>query len=198
MNNLPNLPLLIEELQKGNELAFREFYDQTKSRVFTLTLGYVRNREDAEEITQDVFVEVFRSASTFKGDASATTWLYRIAVNKSLDFLKHRKRQKRFAFITSLFDSSTGEVLHQPTDFFHPGIALEKQESAAILFQAINKLSDKQKTAYILTKVEGLNNIEAAQVMTISVGAVESLLQRATENLKKQLAGYYKSLVNSG
>jgi RNA polymerase sigma factor (sigma-70 family) len=194
--NLYDLPLLLREIQKGSESAFRVFYDQTKSRVFTLALGYVRNREDAEEITQDVFVEVFRSASTFKGDASVTTWLYRIAVNKSLDFLKHKKRQKRFAFFTSLFDTSTGELLHQPTDFLHPGIALENQEQAAILFRAIGKLPDKQKTAYLLTKVEGLNNIETASVMAVSVGAVESLLQRATENLKKQLAGLYKTLQN--
>ena len=161
-----------------------------------MALGYVRNREDAEEITQDVFIEVFRSANNFKGDASVTTWLYRITVNKSLDYLKHQKRQKRFAFFTSLFDTSSGELLHQPTDAFHPGIALENQENAAMLFQAIDKLPDKQKTAYLLTKVEGLNNIETAGVMSVSVGAVESLLQRATENLKKQLAGLYKALQN--
>lgn len=191
MSDAPSLLLLIQGIQQGHEPAFRDFYDQAKSRVFTLALGYVRNREDAEEITQDVFIEVFRSASSFKGDASVTTWLYRIAVNKSLDFLKHQKRQKRFAFITSLFDANTGEILHQPTDFFHPGIALENQEHAAILFRAIDKLPNKQKTAYILTRVEGLNNIETAGVMVVSVGAVESLLQRATENLKKQLAGWY-------
>lgn len=196
MSDAQGLLLLIRDIQKGHEPAFREFYDQTKSRVFNMALGYVRNREDAEEITQDVFIDVFRSASTFKGDASVTTWLYRIAVNKSLDFLKHQKRQKRFAFFTSLFDTATGKLLHQPADFFHPGITLENQENAAMLFQAIDKLPDKQKTAYLLTKVEGLNNIETAGVMTVSVGAVESLLQRATENLKKQLAGLYKTLQN--
>lgn len=196
INNLRDLSLLVKEIQEGSNQAFRDFYGQTKSQVFTLALGYVRHREDAEEITQDVFVEVFRSASTFKGDASPTTWLYRIAVNKSLDFLKHQKRQKRFAFLTSLFDASTGDVLHHPTDFYHPGLALENQEHAAILFRAIDKLSNKQKTAYILTKIEGLSNIETAAIMVISVGAVESLLQRATENLKKQLAGLYKTLQN--
>ena len=196
MTNLPDLPLLIKSIQQGSELAFRQFYEHTKSRVFSLALGYVRNREDAEEITQDTFIEVFRSANAFKGDASATTWLYRIAINKSLDFQKHQKRQKRFTFFTNLFDTHTGEALHQPTNFFHPGIALENQEHAAMLFRAINKLPDKQKTAYLLAKVEGMNNIETAGVMTVSVGAVESLLQRATENLKKQLAGLYKTLQN--
>lgn len=196
MTDANDLVVLIEAVRQGNQDAFRHLYERTKTRVFNLALGYVRNREDAEEITQDVYIELFRSAGSFKGDASGTTWLYRIAVNKSLDFLKHQKRQKRFAFLTSLFDVKTGETLHQPTDFSHPGSTLENKEQAAMLFKAIDTLSEKQKTAYMLVRVEGLSNIETAAIMTISVGAVESLLQRATDNLKKQLAGVYKSLMN--
>ncbi|QIP12370.1 RNA polymerase sigma factor [Spirosoma aureum] len=194
MPTSPDLSVLIEPIRQGSESAFRQLYEATKSRVFNTALSYVHTREDAEEITQDVFVEVFQAIGAFKGDATITTWLYRITVNKSLDFLKQKKRQKRFAFFTSLFDRSTGEVLHHPTDFFHPGIALENQENAAKLFKTIDKLPDKQKTAYILTRIEGLSNTEAASVMAVSVGAVESLLQRATENLKKHLAGFYKTL----
>lgn len=191
MPALPDLSALIESIRQGDETAFRQLYELTKSRVFNTALSYVRTREDAEEITQDVFVDVFRSASQFKREAAVTTWLYRITINKALDFQKRKKRQKRFAFLTSLFDSTTGEVLHHPTDFFHPGIALENQENAARLFQAIDQLADKQKTAYILTRLEGLTNIEAASVMSITVGAVESLLQRANENLRKRLATWY-------
>lgn len=191
MPALPDLSALIESIRQGDETAFRQLYELTKNRVFNTALSYVRTREDAEEITQDVFVDVFRSANQFKGEAAVTTWLYRITINKALDFQKRKKRQKRFAFLTSLFDSTTGEVLHHPTDFFHPGIALENQENAARLFQAIDQLADKQKTAYILTRLEGLTNIEAASVMNITVGAVESLLQRANENLRKRLATWY-------
>ncbi|ADB41113.1 RNA polymerase sigma factor [Spirosoma linguale] len=196
MTDTNDLAVLLEAIRQGDQEAFRQVYERTKTRVFNLALGYVRNREDAEEITQDVYVELFRSVASFNGNASGTTWLYRIAVNKSLDFLKYQKRQKRFAFLTSLFDSNTGETLYQPTDFSHPGVTLENKEQAAILFKAIDRLSEKQKTAYILTKVEGLTNIETAAIMAISVGAVESLLQRATDNLKKQLAGVYKSLIS--
>ncbi|GAB3944853.1 RNA polymerase sigma factor [Spirosoma harenae] len=198
MNEANELRVALQGIQQGRQTAFNNFYEQTKSRMFNLALGYARNREDAEEITQDVFVEVFRSANTYQGASSVTTWLYRITVNKSLDFLKHKKRRKRFAFFTSLFDQQTGELTHQPTDFFHPGIALENQEKASILFRAIDTLSEKQKTAFLLTKIEGLNNIETAGVMNISVGAVESLLTRATENLKKQLAGVYRSTFFDG
>lgn len=186
------LSLLIEAMRQGDEIAFKNLYEATKSRVFNTALGYARNREDAEEITQDVFVEAFRSADSFRGDAGVMTWLYRITVNKSLDFLKHQKRQKRFSLLTSLFDQQTGAVRHESTDGVHPGVTLENQENATVLFRAVDKLADKQKTAYILVRVEGLSQTDAAAVMGVSVGAVESLLQRANENLKKQLATWYK------
>ncbi len=194
MYDLADLSPLLSTIGRGDEAAFRTLYDQTRSQVFNTALSYVRQREDAEEITQDVYIEVFRSAGAFRGEASATTWLYQITVRKSLDWLRHQKRQKRFAFLTNLFDTNTGAILHYPADFGHPGIVLEQQENAAILFAAVNHLPDKQKTAYILARVEGLNNIETAEVMSISVGAVESLLTRATENLKKRLAMQYKTL----
>jgi len=188
-----DLSRLIKAIPEGNEAAFRELYEATQSRLFNTALIYVRSREDAEEITQDVFIEVYRSAGAFKEESSVMTWLYRIVVNKSLDFIKHKKRQKRFSFLTSLFDTSTGELVREPVDFVHPGVMLENKENAAILFRAVDKLAPKQKTAYILTRVEGLSNIESAEIMGTSVGAVESLGRRANENLKKQLGGWYKS-----
>ncbi|XWW45295.1 RNA polymerase sigma factor [Fibrella sp. USSR17] len=193
MPDLPDLLLLLSAIGQGDENAFRQFYERTKGRVYNTALSYVRNREDAEEITQDVYVELYRSLGTFNREATVTTWLYRITVNKSLDFLRHTQRQKRFAFLTSLFNLQTGAVEHDPADPVHPGLLLENQENASILFRAIDKLAEKQKTAYILTRVEGLSNVETAAIMAISVGAVESLLQRATDNLKKQLGSWYKS-----
>ncbi|WP_375444608.1 RNA polymerase sigma factor [uncultured Fibrella sp.] len=189
----PDLLLVLNAIGQGDEAAFKQLYELTKGRVYNTALGYVRNREDAEEITQDVYIEAFRSLGTFNREASVTTWLYRITVNKSLDFLKHQQRQKRFAFLTSLFNAQTGAIEHDPADADHPGVLLENQENARILFQAVDKLADKQKTAYILTRVEGLSNVEAAAVMVITVGAVESLLQRANATLKKQLADWYKA-----
>lgn len=189
----PDLLLLLNAIGQGDQSAFEQLYEATKGRVYNTALSYVRNREDAEEITQDVYVEAFRSLGTFNRDASVTTWLYRITVNKSLDFLKHQQRQKRFAFLTNLFNHQTGAVEHELTDEVHPGVVLEQRENAQLLFRAIDTLANKQKTAYILTRLEGLSNIEAADVMDISVGAVESLLQRANATLKKQLAGWYKA-----
>ena len=73
-------------------------YFQYNKRVYNTVLSYVQNIEDAEEITQDVFLEVYRSSENFKGESSLSTWIYRIAINKCLDFIKYKNRKKRFAF----------------------------------------------------------------------------------------------------
>ena len=83
-------------------VKFAEIYDQHKSLVFNLALQYVQNTEDAEEITQDVFLIVHEKLEAFRMEAKVSTWLYRITINKSLDFIKAKKRQKRFSFFTSL------------------------------------------------------------------------------------------------
>lgn len=163
--------------------------------VFNTALSYVQNTEDAEEITQDVFVEVHQSIASFRGESSLKTWIYRITIHKSLDVLKYKQRKKRFAIITSLFQSPSEHAAEKhPPDFVHPGVLLEDKEKATYLFNAINKLPENQKTAFILSKIEGLGNIEISTVMQNSVGAVESLLSRAKQNLKTYLSNYYDSI----
>jgi RNA polymerase sigma-70 factor (ECF subfamily) len=165
-----------------------------KNSVFNVALSYTRNREDAEEITQDVFVEVYQSAATFKGDSSVKTWVYRIAINKSLDFIRYRNRKKRFALLTSLVSKETGEVKYHQPDFNHPGVSLENKEKAQYLFAAIDKLPQNQQTAFILLKLEGMSQREAAETMQINEKALESLFQRAKQNLRKELSDIYDDL----
>ena len=172
--------------------AFAEIYGSYKNKVFNTVLSYLQNTEDAEEVTQDVFVEIYRSRGKFEGKSSLSTWIYRIAVNKSLDFIKSKKRKKRFAFISSLFNDA-GELRHDAPDFYHPGVQLENKEKAAMLFKAINRLPENQKTAFILSKVEGLSYAEISEVMQTSVSAVESLLVRSKHNLQKQLSDFFNA-----
>jgi RNA polymerase sigma factor (sigma-70 family) len=172
--------------------SFAEIYGRYKNNVFNTVLGYVQNMEDAEEVTQDVFVEVHRSLGAFEGRSALSTWIYRIAVNRSLDFLKGKNRKKRFAFLSSLFNTS-GDLVHDPPDFHHPGIQLERKENAALLFKAIHTLPENQKTAFLLAKVEGLSYSEIAAIMELSVSSVESLLVRAKQNLQKKLSEYFSA-----
>jgi RNA polymerase sigma factor (sigma-70 family) len=168
-------------------LSFEDIYQKNSRLVFNLALQYVQNYEDAQEITQDVFVAVHHSLASFNGKSSLTTWIYRITINKSLDFIKSRKRQKRFGFLSSLFFESSNEIKHDVPFFDHPGVQLEQKEALAKIFRHINELPNNQTTALILSKIEGKSQAEIAEIMNLSTKAVESLIQRAKSNLLKKL-----------
>jgi len=166
---------------------FNQLYQTMKHRVYNTVLSYLQSAEDAEEVTQDVFLEVHQNMENFRQEAQLSTWVYRIAINKSLDFLRHKNRKKRFAILSSLWNPESGELQHDHSDFMHPGIALERKEQAKELFKAIDTLPENQKTAFILIFVEQLPYQEAAQIMDIGVKALESQVHRAKQNLRKVL-----------
>lgn len=169
----------------GKTVQFEQIYNQYKVLVYNLALTYLLSIEDAEEVTQDVFIKVHQSLTRFKGDAALKTWIYRITVNQSLDFIKRKNSKKRF-FIFGKKSNSEYEYNNLP-NFEHPGVVLENKEKSKILFATINTLSENQKTAFILSKIDGLSNPEVAAVMEVSVGAVESLLVRAKKALQQKL-----------
>jgi len=170
----------------NSAVHFQLLYNQYSALVYTTALHYVQNSEDAEEITQDVFVQVHQSIDQFKNNASITTRIYRIAINKSLDFIKHKKSKKRFFIFGTKTDSK--QALENATTFEHPGVLMEQQENAKILFKVIEELTENQRTAFILSKIDGLSNPEIAQIMDTSISSVESLVFRAKSNLKEQLS----------
>jgi RNA polymerase sigma-70 factor (ECF subfamily) len=182
--------ILIEQLKKKDESAFKTIVETWKDMVFNTALGIVQSMEDAEDVAQEVFIQVYESIHSFKGEAKFSTWLYRITITKSMDHLRKKKRKKRFAFIQSLFGMNN-EVLYDPPDFNHPGITLDNKEKAAILFKAIQRLPETQKIAFTLHKIEGLSYQEVSDIMNSSLSSVESLLHRAKNNLKKHLTDYY-------
>ncbi|GIZ08850.1 RNA polymerase sigma factor [Flavobacterium sp. UMI-01] len=173
-----------------NQESFPELYAQHKSLVYNVALSYVQNVEDAEEITQDVFVKLFQSIDTFKQQSSLKTWIYRITINKSLDFLKHKKSQKRF-FIFGKRSENEYEI-ENVSNFEHPGVLLENKEKSKLLFEVVNELGENQKTAFILSKMDGLSNPEIATIMEMSISSVESLLFRAKDNLRKKLGNKFE------
>lgn len=181
---------LIQQLRAGDELAFKSLVTNYQDLVYNTALGIVQNSADAEDVAQEVFIQVYRSIDQFKGDARLSTWIYRITTTKALDHIRSRKRKKRFAFITSLFGPND-ELVHEPIDFQHPGVTLDRKEQAALLFQMIAQLPENQKVAFTLHKTEELSYQEIADVMQLSVSAVESLLFRARQNLRKLLEKYY-------
>jgi RNA polymerase sigma factor (sigma-70 family) len=177
---------LIQGLRNGDEAAFRFLVNTYQDRVFNTAIGIVQNAEDAEDVAQEVFIQVFRSIHSFKGESKLSTWLYRIATTRALDLLRNRKSKKRFGFLQRLFGEGN-EPLFEIPDFNHPGITLDRKENAAKLFKAINQLPENQKIAFTLHKMEDLSYQEISDVMKTSVAAVESLMHRAKQNLRKIL-----------
>lgn len=182
---------IIAGLKKNDENAFRFLVDLFSKKVYNTCLGMLQNVEDAEDVTQDVFMMVHLNIGEFKEASSLSTWIYRISVNKCLEFIRKRNTKKRFGIFKSIFTSEGEKSLENYSDFVHPGIQLENQERAKVLFKAIELLPEQQKTAYILNKIEQISYNEIASIMDVSLSSVESLLFRAKQNLKKQLTSYY-------
>jgi RNA polymerase sigma-70 factor (ECF subfamily) len=190
-----NQPELIVQLQRGDGQAFKKLVDEWQDMVYNTALGIVQQADDADDITQDVFIQVYQSVSSFKGESKFSTWLYRIVVTKSLDHLKKKKRKKRFGFVQSLFGTASEEEIH-PEEFNHPGVLMENKEKAAELFKALQQLPDNQRIAFTLHRLESQKHQDIAGIMNLSVTAVESLIARAKGNLRKILQDYYEKNIN--
>ena len=177
---------IVEQLRQGNEEAFKKLVSLFQEKVFNTAVNFLQNQQDAEDAAQEVFIQVYNSIGQFKENSTLSTWIYRITITKCLDHTRSKKRKKRFAFISSLF-SEKNDLLHDSPDFNHPGVQLDRKEDAAILFKMVNSLPENQKTAFLLNKIEGMSYIEIADVMKLSESAVDSLLQRAKQNLRKKI-----------
>ena len=167
-------------------MNFEDLYKQYKKLVYNLSLHYTQNIEDAEEVTQDVFIRIYEKMYTFKDKSSIKTWIYRITINMSLDYIKAKKRKKRWAtFFSFNIDSENVENIH--INFNHPGVELEQKEAVAAIFNKLNQLSEKQKNIIVLFKIEKLPLEEVAEILNLSTKATESLFFRAKKNLEKKL-----------
>lgn len=181
---------LITALKKGDEGAFNTLLETYRGRVVNTCYGFTRQRQDAEDVAQEVFVQVYRGMDKYSGKVALWVWLYRLAVNKSIDFLRAKYRQKRINHLKSLFnpDGSQAEI----PDATDVEAQLENKELGQLLARVIDRLPERQKTAFVLSRQEGLTNQQIARVMDLSEGAVESLITRANRNLRKMLDQYYR------
>lgn len=169
---------LLAGIANGDAEALRGLYGRHADRVYNTALSYLQQQAEAEEITQDVFTKIWRSAAGFKAESQVTTWIYRITVNTSLTALKKRQRWSIFGGPPSV---------HDPPDFQHPNALMEDAETNRALFAAIYSLAERQKTAFVLSFVEELPRQQVAEVMGLSLKAIESLLMRAKTSLRMKL-----------
>lgn len=181
---------LVEDLKAGSEEAFEWMVRQHQTKVYNLCYTFLKSQADAEDISQEVFVEIYRSIGKFRSESQLSTWIYKITLSKCLEEVRRRKRRQKWSVITSVFGE---REIEEPGHFEHPGVQLENKERAQILFGKIDLLPENQKSAFILHKVEGVPYQEIADIMGISLASVESLIHRAKQNLKNMLTEYYQS-----
>ena len=183
---------LVNNIKNKDLKSFKILVDEYQKKVLNTCNRFVNNREDAEDLTQEVFIEVYRSISGFRGDSKLSTWIYRIAVTKSLDFLRKRKRKKRFGIMKSISGEERLREELKATDTSDPGTQAENQDRIKILNEALEKLPENQRVAFTLSKYEELSYQEIAEILETTIPAVESLIHRAKNNLKKRLYNYYE------
>ena len=184
----------IKLLKEGKQSAFNRLLDDYQQKVFSTCISFVPNKEDAEDIAQEVFLEIFKSISRFKGDSKLSTWIYRIATNKCLEFIRKKNTKKRFAFMQSILGNEIAlDKTTYFTEFNHPGIVLENKEKSAIIFKAINSLSENQRAIFTLAKIDGKSYQEIKEITGKSLSSVESIMFRAKKSLKEKLEIFYKN-----
>lgn len=184
---------IIKGIQQGDNKAFQLLVETYQPMVVNTCFGIVHSTADAEDLAQDVFLEIFRTAGNFRGESKISTWLYRIATNRSLNFVRNKKRKGFFQSLEETFTGGrnrTSEISENRND--QPDQNITDQQRSDLLHRAIDQLPEKQRIAFTLNKYEELPYQQIAEVMEISLASVESLIHRAKKNLQEQLLDCYK------
>ena len=178
-------PELLNRLRVGDKAAFRELVSLYSTKVLNLCYRFIPNQKDAEDISQEVFIEIYQSILTFKGNSKLSSWIYRIAVTKCLDEIRKRKRKKRLIAAGKMLrlDDIAAWIGGGPM----PDRKINETESENLVIKVIDKLPDNQRVAFTLSKMEGYSNKEIAVIMDTSTLAVESLVAHAKKKISSEL-----------
>ena len=185
-----NEQALVDQICNGDRSAFKELVERHKKKIYFLAYDIVGDHHDAEDISQEVFIKVFRSLKTFRRDAKMSSWLYQITVNTSIDHLR-RKSAKPLKLMEDLDKANVQERL--------PGsrnTAINPEQSAEALImqgrlsQALQKVSPKERSVFVMRHYNELKTSEISEILNISQGTVKALLFRAVRKLRKELSFY--------
>ena len=189
----PNADLeLVERTKAGDSTAFEELVRKYDRQIYRTAQHITQNREDAEDITQDVFFKAFQKLEQFQGNSKFSTWLVRIAVNESLMRLRKRKTSKTVSMDQDV-ETSEGSI---PRDFAewrpNPEQNYSQSELGDILRKTIAGLPPGFRTVFTLRDIENLSTEETAEALGLSVPAVKSRLLRARLQLRERLSRYFR------
>ena len=176
---------LVVALQNGDQAAFRLFVDSYKELVLNTCFSFLKNSEESEDLSQEIFIELIHSIKQFRGDSKLSTWIYRITVNRSLNRIRKLKQQ---SFLQSLnLTKSNFNSSENPENNY------KEKELNEAMEKALKILSEKQRIAFTLNRHQDLSYKEISEIMNLSLSSIESIIYRAKERLKELMKDYLNS-----
>jgi RNA polymerase sigma-70 factor (ECF subfamily) len=191
---------LIERLQAGDQAAVRDLADRYSSRIFQLALRYMKNREDAEEVTQDVLMKVYRKVDAFRGDSALSSWIYRITFNTAMSRLRstrleRKADQERERTLTGETDQQHPRRSRQPADWSRmPDEALLRAQLRGAVAAAIEELPEIYRAPVVLRDIQGLTTEEASTRLKLKDQTLKSRLHRGRLMLRHKLQDFTTGL----
>ncbi len=173
--------------QKGDIEAFEMLMEKYQKKVFNIALRLLGNHDDANEVTQEVFIRIFKSMGSFKGESQISTWIYRIATNACLDELRKRKNKWIMSLDEEYHKENGDYIIQVEDDKPTPDVILEQKTLKSAVNNAIDKLSEKYKLIIVLRDIQGFSYEEISEIVKTPVGTVKSRINRARLQLKEIL-----------
>lgn len=184
---------IIREIVQGERNMYRKLVERYQPMVFRTCMGFLHNKDDADDLTQNVFIQAYQTLTGFKHDASFSTWIYRIAVNASLNKIRKSSKNLLIQRLETVFGvEKSKEFSFAIPDSDNPENILILNEHREWVQKALNTLPENQRTAIVLSKYDDLSQKAIAEIMNLTEGAVESLIQRAKANLREKLSSIQK------
>ncbi len=181
---------IVQQVQAGNVGAFDQLVQKYREQIFSVIYNMTSNREDASDLTQDAFIKAFQAIGRFQGKSAFFTWLYRIAINTTMTFLKKRGRRRFINYENINEEAHSSEIVEKLTAKNRSEKGAIVQELQEKLNESLQRLSPKHRTVVILHEIEGLEHAEIAEITKTSVGTVRSRLHYAKQQLQSYLQDY--------